>query len=69
MLMYIQRQSLYDDHMLGTEALNAWDRIGKVGKKIKSFTNIIQIPEETFTGFLQRLTSAVNRMIDSKFRS
>ena len=69
MLMYIQRQSLYDDHTLGTEALNAWDRIGKVGKKIESFTNIIQIPEETFTVFLQRLTSAVNRMIDSKFRS
>ena len=43
--------------------MNAWDRIGEVGKKIESFTKVIQGPKEVFAGFLQRLTSAVNRMI------
>ena len=34
----IQRQSLYDDHILDschTAALNAWYRTGEVGKKIE----------------------------------
>ena len=62
----IERQSLYDDHALAFcsgEVLNAWDRIGEVGKKIESFTKVIQGPKEAFMDFLQRLTSAVNRMI------
>ena len=40
----VQRQSLYDDHTLDlchTAALNAWDRIEEVGKKIESFTTAI----------------------------
>lgn len=40
-------------------ALNAEE----VGKKIESFTKVIQGTKETFTDFLQRLISAVNRMI------
>ena len=43
--------------------LNAWNRIGEIGKKIESFTKVIQGPKEAFMDFLQRLTSAVNRMI------
>ena len=43
--------------------MNAWDRVGEVGKKIESFTKVIQGPKEVFAGFLQRLTSAVKRMI------
>ena len=41
----VQRQSLYDDHILAlfhTEILNAADRIREVGKKVESFTNVIQ---------------------------
>ena len=62
----MQMQSLYDEHTLTLcciAALNAWDRTEKVGKKIESFTKVIEGPKETFTDFLQRLTSAVNRMI------
>ncbi|ERE89919.1 Gag-like protein [Cricetulus griseus] len=44
-------------------ALNAWDGIGEVRKKIESFAKVIQGPKEAFTHLLQRLTSAVNRMI------
>lgn len=43
-------------------ALNACDST-EVGKKIESFTKVIQGTKETFTDFLQRLISAVNRMI------
>ena len=35
----------------------------KIGKKIELFTKVIQGPKEAFMDFLQRLTSAVNRMI------
>ena len=35
----------------------------KTGKKIESFTKGIQGPKAGFTDFLQRSTSAVNRMI------
>ena len=61
----IERQAVYDDHTLDlchTAALNAWDRIGEIGKKTESFTKAIQGPQETFTDLLKRLTSAVNRM-------
>ena len=34
-------------------ALKVWDRIGEVGKKIGSFTKVIQGPKETFMDFLQ----------------
>ena len=42
--------------------MNAWGRIEEVGKKIESFTKVIQDQTETFIDFLQRLTSLVNRM-------
>ena len=44
-------------------ALNAWDRIREIGKKIESFIKVMQGPKEAFTDFLQRMTLAVNRMI------
>ena len=41
----------------------------EIGTKVESFAKDIQGPKETFTDFLQRLTSAVNRMIpNSKAR-
>ena len=61
----IEKQFLLDGYTLAlchAADLDAWDRI-EVGKKIKSLTKVIQDPKETFTNFLQRLTSAVNRMI------
>lgn len=61
-----ERQSIYDAHTLvlwHAASLNSWDRIEEVGKKIESLTKITQGLTETFTDFLQRLTSAVNRMI------
>ena len=44
-------------------ALNAWDKIEEVGRKIESFTKVMQGPKKAFMDFLQKLTSAVNRMI------
>ncbi|KAL6067262.1 hypothetical protein STEG23_006100 [Scotinomys teguina] len=61
-----ERQITYDDQAIilcRMAALNAWDRIEEAGKKIESFTKVKQGPKESFTDFLQRLTSAVNRMI------
>ncbi|MGE9716614.1 hypothetical protein ACQP3F_33985, partial [Escherichia coli] len=45
--------------------LNAWDRIGEVGRRIESFTKVIQGSKEAFRDFIRRLTTAVNRMIPS----
>ena len=68
----VERQALYSEHtfqLCRTAALNAWDRIEEVGKKLESFTRVIQSPSETFTDFLHRLTSAVNRTVrDSEAR-
>lgn len=49
-------------------ALNAWDqkKNEKVEKKIASYTKVIQDPKETFSDFLQRLTSAINRLSEAK---
>ena len=61
----IEKQLLLERHILAlchAAALNAWDRI-EVGKKIESFTKVIQGTRETFMDFLHRLNSAVNRMI------
>ena len=47
----VERQSLYNGHTLSlchTAALNAWDRIEEVGKKIESFTKVIQGPKGTY---------------------
>ena len=60
----VERQSVYDDHMLDlchAAALNAWDGIGEIGKKIELFTKVIQDQKEAFTDLLQRLTSSVNK--------
>ena len=68
----VERQALYDEHTLDLcrmAALNAWDRIEEVGKKLEPFNRVIQSPRETFTDFLHRLTSAVNRTVpDSEAR-
>ena len=48
----IERQSVYDDHTLDlchAAALNVWDRTGEIGKKIESFTKVIQGPKKAFT--------------------
>ena len=40
----VQRQSVYGEHTLGlcyTVALNAWNRTGEIGKKVKSFTKVL----------------------------
>ena len=61
----IERQSLYDDHILDlccAETLECLDRIGEIGRKIESNTKVTQGTKEVFTNFLQRLTSAVSRM-------
>ena len=61
-----ERQAACNGHSLDlfcTAALNAWDRIGEMGKKIESFTKVMQGPKEAFVDFLQRLTSAGNRML------
>ena len=62
----IERQTVYDDHtqyFCNSAAMNVWDRSGEIQKKTESFTKATQGPKEAFIDFLQRLTSAVNRMI------
>ncbi|XP_052610186.1 oxidized purine nucleoside triphosphate hydrolase isoform X1 [Peromyscus californicus insignis] len=62
----VQTQCSYDVQTLvlcRTAALNAWDRVEEPGKKTESFTKVIQGPKESFTDFLQRLTSAVQKMV------
>ena len=62
----IELQSLYDEHTLvlcRMAALNAWDQIEEIGKKLESFTKVVQSPRETFMDFLHRLTSAVTRTV------
>lgn len=49
--------------------LNTWDKVEESQKRSESFTKNIQSPIEAFTNFLQRLTSAINRIVsDSKVR-
>ena len=50
----VERQSPYDGHILAlcpAAAFNAWERIEEIGKKIKSFTKVIQGPKEPFIDF------------------
>ena len=35
------------------EALSAWDKVEESGKRVKSFTRIVQSLKETFTDFAQ----------------
>ena len=59
----IERQSLYDNHILDlccAKTLEFLERIGEIRRKIESNTKVIQGTKEVFTDFLQRLTSAVN---------
>ena len=61
----IEGKSLYDDLILAifqTAYLNVWVRIGKIGKIIESFCEVIQGPKKAFLDFLQRLTLTVNGM-------
>lgn len=53
----LQRQSLYDKYtfvLWCTTVLNARDRIIEAGKRIVSFTKIIQDPKEACTDFLNK---------------
>lgn len=62
----IKRKSVYDDHKLdlcNTAALNAWGRFGEIGKKIESYKFRLYRTERKATDFLQKWTSAVNKMI------
>ena len=44
--------------------LNAWDKIEESGKRSESLTKIIQGLKEAFNNFfLQRMTSAINRIV------
>ena len=49
-------------------ALNAWNKVEESGKRSESFSKITQGPKEVFTGFffLQRLTSAVKRILSDR---
>ena len=68
----VECQSLYGEHTVALcpmAASNAWNLIEEIGKKLESFTKVVQSPRETFTDFLHRLTSAVNRTVpDSEAR-
>ena len=53
----------YNEHILflcHTVALNSWNKIQKPGKRIESYTKVMQGPRETFSDFLQRLTKVVH---------
>lgn len=68
----LQRPLEFDDHTLALRhlaALNARDKVEESGKRSESLTKIIQSPKEAFNYTLQRLTSAVNRIVsDSEVR-
>ena len=62
----LQRPLEFDDHTLALchlAALNARDKVEESGKRSESLTKIIQSPKEAFNYTLQRLTSAVNRIV------
>ena len=50
-------------------ALNAWDKVAEIGKRLEPFSQVMQCPKETLSDFLQRLTSSVERsMLDPSTR-
>lgn len=58
-----QVQVLYDEEVLSLcdkVALNSWDRIQELRKRIKSYTRVRQGQGEPYTDFLQRLIKAWN---------
>ena len=62
----LTEKAVYDNHTMNlchTAVLNAWDRREEVGTVIGSVTQVIKGPKEAFSQHLQRLTSAVNRMV------
>lgn len=59
-------QVVYDEAALALchmAASNAWDKVEETGKGLEPLTQIMQGSKETFTEFLQRLTSAIQRSI------
>lgn len=46
-------------------ALTTLDKVKKWGKRLMVFTKIMQCCRETFTDFLHRFTSAINREISN----
>lgn len=62
----VEVQAVYDEETLAwcrLSALKAWDKVAESGKRLETFTQVIQGPKETFPDFLQRLTSAVERSV------
>ena len=61
----LQRQLEFDNHTLAlcpALALNAWGKVEQPGQA-QSFTKITQGSNEPFLGFLQRLATALKRVI------
>ena len=67
----IERQSLYNGHTMTlcyVASLTAWNRIEEVGKKIESFTKVINAPPKSLNGFLTNFDISIKQN-DTKFRS
>lgn len=47
-------------------ALNAWDKVEEIGKRFELFIQVMGSPNEIFTDFLQRLTSAEDRNLSDQ---
>lgn len=59
-------QAVYDEETLAwcrLSALKDWDKVAESGKRLETFTQVIQGPKETFPDFLQMLTSGVERSV------
>jgi hypothetical protein len=44
-------------------ALKAWDKVTESGKRLEPFTQVMQVPKETFPDFLKSLASDVERSV------
>lgn len=59
-------QAEYNEELLtlySIATLKAWDKFKETGKRLESFSQVFQGPKETFTDFMQRLTSVIGRNI------
>ena len=66
MFANVKAHSTYKEHALllcRTAALNAWEKILDPGQKIEHYTKVKQDLKESYTVFLQRLTTAVHRAV------
>ena len=54
-LVEVKVQGIYDEETLilcQLSALKAWDKVKESGKRLDSFTQVMQGPKETFPDFL-----------------